>query len=88
MLLEIADFEDFEFNSVPFSKHRLHNRFHRCALENLLVSIELAAGREVLNRFATIEDKATRKLSKIFPDAPREKIHQAMQELFSEKKTT
>ena len=86
IFLEIADFEEFEVNGIRFSKQQLHNRFHRCALENLLILVELAAGREVLNRFVTIEDKATRAVSKLYPNTPREKIHQAMNKLFSKPK--
>jgi hypothetical protein len=86
ILLEIADCEDFEFNGLVLAKRELHNRFHRCAWENLLILVELAAGREVLNRLVTIEDKATRLVSKHFPDAPREKIHQAMHELLAKRK--
>jgi hypothetical protein len=81
--LETADFEDFEFNRVCLSKQQLHNRFHRCALENLLILVEVAAGREVLNHLPTFENKATRMLSKVYPNVPRGEIHRKMKEFFN-----
>lgn len=65
--LETAEFEDFEINGVKFSNQQLQNRFYRCALENLLIIVEQATGRDVLNRFETLQEKAARKLNKIFP---------------------
>ncbi|MGB6476002.1 MAG: hypothetical protein WBF04_18265 [Candidatus Sulfotelmatobacter sp.] len=68
IVLEIADFEDFKFNGVILAKRELHTRFQRCACENLFILVEIAAGRELLNRLVTFEDKATRLLSKHFPE--------------------
>jgi hypothetical protein len=85
ILLETADFEDFEFNSVRFSKQQLYNRFHRCALENLLLAIELTTGREVLNHYVTPEQKATHGLRKLFPHASDEKIMQAVRQVLSKR---
>jgi len=62
VVLEIVEFEPFEFNGVRFSPDDLFNKFKRTALENLLLSFAHAGGQKLLNKF---EDESITKFKKL-----------------------
>ena len=51
VILEIPEFEPFEFNDVRFSPDDLLDQFKRLALENLLLSFAQDAGYVLLNEY-------------------------------------
>src|SRR5271157_5636292 len=80
--LGLADVGEFSINGVTFSSAHLGNRFHRCMLENLLLSLEQATPHgELLNKFVDPMQKIERKIDKLPPKTRRRVIRNLMESL-------
>ena len=75
IVLDIADIEPFEVNSIRFDHSALGHRFRRRALENLLLAIaEVSGDYELLNIVIDPVEKARRALARLPASAVREII--------------
>lgn len=74
MVLEIADFEEFEINGVHFSPSVLADRFRRLAVENLILAVQQAAGYNLLNKVEDLKRKQFWKMLRKMPARERSQL--------------